>query len=214
MMGNVSVSDYDVLFLSIVILVAFFLLFAYFIVAYYWRPGERQCLSPYSGKPMRRGSDVPLSSVEVIMRYLYYAEHSYANRVFAMRRSMVCRETGRIFPNCVSPLLGSRVDWTFLVQQHAGNWVSWGSLTQLQQDEVRGHHDAIEGYQTAFSSTFPSPRAVEEEYAMAKPGPLYIDLDTYTLMGWKCVPDSEFEVLVVQKPRQLLRLSFEEKQKD
>lgn len=207
-----DVSSRDVLSFGLLILFSFFALFGFFILTYFWKK-ERACLSPYSGKPMRKGSDIPLHSVEVIMRYLYYFEGSYENRIFMMRDALVCRETGRIFPRSVSWLFGPRIDWTFLQKQHPGNWISWGSLTTLQQQEIRDHHDSLEGFQTEFSSRNPSPRAIEKEFAMAKPGPLYVDLNNYWLMGWKEVPETDFEVLVVQKPRKLFTLSFDDKKK-
>jgi hypothetical protein len=46
----------------------------------------------------------------------------------------------------------------------------------------------------------PQPTLIEAKYAFTKPGPLYVDISTNVLVGWQIVPDTELEVLVVQKP--------------
>ena len=81
-----------------------------------------------------------------------------------------------------------------------GNYVSWGSLTKESQDAIRDAHASLDGFQTSESSPTPSPRAIEPEYVYTKPGPLYVDLETKVLLGWKVVPGTELEVLIVQKP--------------
>jgi hypothetical protein len=58
----------------------------------------------------------------------------------------------------------------------------------------------MHGYQTQHSSTQPDPKDINEYHAMLKPGPLYVDRVTKILMGWKEVPGTQFEVLIVQKP--------------
>ncbi|HEV8052714.1 MAG TPA: hypothetical protein VGP47_09475, partial [Parachlamydiaceae bacterium] len=87
-------------------------------------------------------------------------------------------------------------------------YVSWGSLTAEQQGIIRNGHDSLEGFQTDFSSPNPLPRAVEAKYALSKPGPLYVDINTKVLLGWKCVPDTDLEVLIVQKPKYIIKLSI------
>ncbi|MEC7839468.1 MAG: hypothetical protein VX777_05475 [Chlamydiota bacterium] len=189
----------QVLFFSFFILFIFSA-FAVLAVVTYRLQNQKRSLCPYTNKPMWRGEDVPLSSVEKIMRFLYYKVHSYENRVFPMRRAMVCRDTGKIFPFCVSWWGFQTVDWKFLQKRYPGVYVSWGSLSKEQKDEIKKYHRSLEGFETEFSSMNPSPRDVEKRFAYSKPGPLYVDLDTKVLLGWKCVPDTLFEVLVVQKP--------------
>ena len=36
---------------------------------------------------------------------------------------------------------------------------------------------------------------------MTRPGPLYVDIETKVLLGWKVVPGTDLEVLIVQKPK-------------
>lgn len=156
--------------------------------------------SPYGRLPMGRASSLPIDSTIKILKYLYYRK-DFENRIFEWKRAAVCRETGRVFPDCVTWYGMIRLDWTFLQKRHPGHYVSWGSLTEDQQLSVRDAHDSLDGFQTIISSPEPSPRAITREYALAVPGPLYVDIDTMTLLGWKQVPDTEFEVLVVQKKK-------------
>ncbi len=81
--------------------------------------------------------------------------------------------------------------------------MSWGSFSNDQQRAIRDVHESLEGFQTDESSANPVPRLVERRYAYTIPGPLYVDLETKVLLGWKCVPETELEVLIVQKPIQI-----------
>ncbi len=93
-----------------------------------------------------------------------------------------------------------KVEWDFLQKKYPGKFVSWGSLIEEQKEIIRGRHKSLDGFQTDFSSPVPSPRKIDPEYAYTKPGPLYVDIDTNVLLGWKVVPGTELEVLIVQKP--------------
>ena len=162
---------------------------------------QGRSLCPYTKKPMWRGEDVPLSSVEKIMAFLYYKNHSYDNRVFLMKNAMICRDTGKIFQDVVSFWGFSKVDWTFIQKRHPGVYASWGSLSLQQQREIQEAHDSLEGFQLEQSSSQILPKDHEKIYAYLKPGPLYVDINTKILIGWKCVPDTIFEVLIVQHPK-------------
>lgn len=150
--------------------------------------------------PLRNASDLPYESARKILQFLY-DKHEYDNRIFDIKKAAFCRETGRIFPNSVTWLNTINVDWTFLKKRYPGNYVSWGSLTASQQEAIKNAHKSIEAYQTLHSSSKTAPSEIEAEYAFAKPGPLYVDIETKTLLGWQCVPDSQFEVLILQKPK-------------
>lgn len=156
--------------------------------------------SPYSGRPLRRAIDLSYFEKERILGFLF-SRREYHNRIFDIDKAAFCRETGRIFPNAITWYNAVVVDWSFLEKRYPGQWVSWGSLTELQQAAIREAHHKIEGYQMELSSPDPNPRNIAKEYAYAIPGPLYVDLETSTLLGWKMIPESEFEVLVVQKPK-------------
>lgn len=165
-----------------------------------WRISQRsQAVSPYTGVPLRRMTEVSYYSAERILRYLYNL-HQYDNRIFKLSRAAFCRETGRIFQDCVTLFDTIQIDWNFLRKRYPGNWISWGSLTKEQQEAIREAHISLDSFQTLESSPNPAPRAIEPDYAYTKPGPLYVDLETKILLGWQVVPGTAFEVLVVQKP--------------
>jgi hypothetical protein len=187
-----------VILFSLLILVSFvFLIFLFWIG---WRLTQRsQAVSPYTGVPLRRMTEVSYYSAERVLRYLYEM-HQYDNRIFKLARASFCRETGRIFQESVTWFDTIKVDWTFLQKRFPGHWISWGSLNKDQQDAIREVHGSLDRFQTHESSPTPAPRGIEPQYAYTKPGPLYVDLETKVLLGWQVVPGTEFEVLVVQKP--------------
>jgi hypothetical protein len=187
-----------VIMFSALILVSFaFLAFLFWIG---WRISQRtQAVSPYTGVPLRRTSEISYYSAEKILRYLYDLRQ-YDNRIFKLSKSAFCRETGRIFQDCVTIFDTIKIDWTFLQKRYPGNWISWGSLSKEQQDAIREVHTSLEKFQTIESSPTPAPRLIESEYVYTKPGPLYVDLETKVLLGWQVVPGTEFEILIVQKP--------------
>jgi hypothetical protein len=188
----------SVLLIAGIIFVAFGLLFAIFWFGW-WISKHTQGFSPYTGLPLRNCTDLSYFVAERVLLFLDDL-HQYDNRIFKIRKAAFCRETGRIFQDCVSWFDTVRVDWTFLQKRYPGQYVSWGSLNKEQQEAIREVHDSLEGFQTGLSSPSPAPRAIEPEYIFTKPGPLYADLQTKVLLGWKVVPDTELEVLIVQKP--------------
>lgn len=187
-----------VFLLSAFIFLAFFGLIGLFWLG--WRMTQRaHSVSPYTGVPLRRTTEISYFSAEQILGFLYDMQQ-YDNRIFKINKAAFCRETGRIFQDCVNWFDVINVDWNFLNKRYPGNYVSWGSLTTELRDLIRDSHDSMEGFQTEESSPTASPRMIEAEYAYTKPGPLYVDPVTKVLLGWKVVPGTEFEVLVVQKP--------------
>lgn len=192
-------SNARVIFFAFAVLIFFALLFAAFYLAWWWsqRP---QAVSPYSGMPLRRASDLNYFTKEKVYGFLRDMRE-YDNRTFKFNKAALCRETGRLFPDCVTWYDKIRLDWSFIQKRYPGQYVSWGSLTRDQQDAVRKNHISLEGYQIDFSCSNPSPRLVDPDYVYAHPGPLYVDINTHVLLGWKTVPGTEVEVLVVQKPK-------------
>ena len=187
-----------VVMLAAVIFLSFFLLVALFWFG--WRMTQRShSVSPYTGVPLRRTTEISYYSAERILKYLYDL-HQYDNRIFKLKRAAFCRETGRIFQDCITWFDVINVDWNFLQKRHPGHWVSWGSLPKESKDAIREAHASLDGFQTEESTATPAPRMIESEYAYTKPGPLYVDPETKILLGWKKVPGTEFEVLIVQKP--------------
>jgi hypothetical protein len=190
---------YDIVFFGVAICIVFFLLIGVFCFNY-WLMNRKDSPSPYTGQPLRRASDLSYYNMERVLRYLYEM-HLYDNRILDFSKAAVCRETGRIFTDCITWFDRIEVNWNFLQKRLEGNYVSWGSLTEAQQEIIMNAHHAIEGFQTENSCPIASPRLITKEYAYLKPGPLYVDMDKKILIGWKCVPDTNLEVLIVQRPR-------------
>lgn len=188
----------DAIFYSILILVSFLaLFFLYFWGA--WIQAHQTDKSPYTGLPLRRGTDLPYESAKKILLFLY-ERHEYDNRIFDIKKAAYCRETGRVFPDCVTWYNTVHLDWSFLIKRFPGSFVSWGSLSDIQQTIILDSHESLEGYQTAKSCPKPAPSEITREYAYLKPGPLYVDVNTKIVLGWQIVPDTDFEVLIVQRP--------------
>lgn len=200
---------------ALTILLLFFIAIACMAFVFFlgwWVARQKDSLSPYSGAPLRRGETLSYYAKEQILRFVY--EHQdYDNQLFKLNKAAYCRETGRIFPNAISWYDTVRVDWSFLKKRHKGHYVSWGSLTEKQKEYIRRHHPPLKGFQTTFSSSRPSPRELEPEYAFAKPGPLYVDVNTMNLLGWQCVPYTDFEVLIFQKPTKIITLNIDQIEK-
>lgn len=205
MMSGTQAAD---LFILWVVLMGSFIALAFLAWFGWQQTWKRIAVSPYTGLPLRFARDIRPNTAEKIYRFLHDL-HQYDNRIFDLRKASFCRETGRIFPDSVTWLDSIRVDWDFLPKRHKGVYVSWGSLTSDQQMALRHKHGSLEGFQTEQSSTLAQPRMVESELAYLKPGPLYVDISTDTLVGWKIVPGTEFEVLIVQKPQKIIYQSTE-----
>lgn len=201
-----AVDNMDVALFGIAILVVVLALCA---LCFYgiWLSREPESLSPYSRLPLRRATDLSYYTAERSLRFLYNI-HQYDNRIFSLKRAAVCRETGRIFTEAVTWYDKIKVDWKFLQKRYPGSFVSWGSLTSEQQGLVRNVHGSLEGFQTDFSSPHPSPKSIEAKYALAAPGPLYVDINTNVVVGWKSVPETDVEVLIVQKPKHVITLTL------
>lgn len=185
------------LFLSVflfVVLLCFLLWFGW------WISKTRGSVCPYTKKPLMLGVDLPISfarQVEEFLKSLPQPE----NEPFDCMKAAICRETGRIFPNAIKRAEIIWLDWSFLQKRYPGNWVSWGSLNPAQQGVIKLCHTSMEGYQTEKSAPQPKPENIGQDFVYAKPGPLYVDVAKKILLGWKCVPGTYLEVLVVQKPQ-------------
>lgn len=188
-----------ILLIVILSLIAIALMTFFFWLGYWW-VNRRSSYCPYV---RQRLEPATLLSYEVVERAHEFMSHlnSEENPAFELKHASVCRETGRIFPDTVSPNGVIQVKWDFLQQRFPGRWVSWGSLNEAQQRRVRASHVTLRGYQTEASSPQASPRAIRLPYTLTKPGPLYVDLNNFNLMGWKQVPGTNFEILVVQTPK-------------
>ena len=208
-----EVSDTQVFLFSILVLGVFFLFF--FIAYASWKlQQEENGPSPYSGMPLMSGTRLPIVGrirVELFLKSF----HQYENRSFDMSRAAICRETGRIFPQSRIWPWKYEVDWDFLQKRFPGHYVSWGSLSHDQQRTIREAHDGrIVGFETDFSCFNPLPKDIDKVYALHDLGPLYVDIDTKVLIGWQKVPETELEVLIVQKPTKIITISVPKEMKN
>lgn len=154
---------------------------------------------PYTQEVMQFGVDIAKSLQAHINAYIQNFA-SEDNPEIDFTKAALSPFVGRIFPTCV--MKGSRVvlDWTFLQKRFSGKFVSWGSLSEEEKGIIRVLHSSLDGFQTEQSSSRVRPESVEREFALLSPGPLYVDRDTKIVMGWKRVPGTSFEILVVQRP--------------
>lgn len=187
---------------EILLLVLLFMGFFLFIGWWLTRT-PKETKSPYTGLPLRRAELLPFETKKRIYLYLQKI-HQYDNRPFLFKKAALCRETGRIFQDCVNWHGKIVLDWSFLQKRFPGNWISWGSLSDELKEKIRNFHEDLEDFQTVRLSKNPSPLQIELKFVHAKPGPLYVDIDTGVLLGWQIVPETQLEVLIVQKPIRLI----------
>jgi len=165
-----------------------------------WRhEALRGDLCPYTGKPMRLGMDVAHSVAEMVHSFLEELGQT-DNPPIDFSHAAYCPETGRIFPDCISSKERISLSWDFITKRCSGTFVSWGSLSPEEQGELKLIHSSLEGFQLQCSSSRPRPEDIEADLAVISPGPLYVDRISKILVGWKKVPGTYFEVLVVQRP--------------
>jgi len=87
-----------VLLLSVAIVATLaFLIFAFWFG--WWMSGRAMGVSPYTGVPLRRATDLSYYAAEQALLFLYNFQQ-YDNRIFKLSRAAYCRETGRIFTVC------------------------------------------------------------------------------------------------------------------
>lgn len=190
---------------SVSLIAAFLLMLTFVWIGWWFTRTKTPVKSLYTGLPVRPAITLPYASKVSVNTFMKQFP-GYDNRLFLFRKSVFCRETGRIFPNTINWYGKIKLDWSFLQKRFPGHFVSWGSLDDAQKKHVRELHHSLEGFQTQFSSLNPSPRDFDPEYIYLKPGPLYVDIDSHVLLGWKCVPETDLEVLIVQRPKQKLNL--------
>jgi len=156
--------------------------------------------SPYTAAPLFSASLLPFESKKKIVRYLQ-RNGRFHNRPFLFSKAFVCRQTGRVFSDCANWLGIPHLNWSFIQKRCPGVFVSWGSLSEEQKSYIYSLHESLEGFQTVYSSRNPLPKNVGKEFVLQKPGPLYVDLGSGVLIGWQQIPETELEVLIVQKPK-------------
>jgi hypothetical protein len=189
---------------AILFLIAIFVVIVAVLFSLVWvgwkREAVRGHVCPYCGAKMQLGIDVARSVAGMVNSFLD-VQPSNGNPAIDFAKAAYCPRTGRIFPNCVTTSEQVTVSWNFLQERCPGTYVSWGSLSEEERGVLKILHDSFDGFQTEKSSVHSRPEDVEEEVSSLSPGPLYVDRQQKILLGWKKVPGTYFEVLVVQNPR-------------
>jgi hypothetical protein len=172
-----------------------------FLLWFGWKKEKiRGSTCPYCKEPMRLGIDVARSITNMVDAFMQ-EQTQPENPKIDFVTAAFCPTSGRIFPNCVGVNEQITLSWNFLNNRYKGTYVSWGSLSAEEQGILKLLHGSLEGYQTEQSSKRLRPEDVEEEFYSLAPGPLYVDRRERVVIGWKKVPGTYFEVLVVQRPR-------------
>ncbi len=166
----------------------------------WWLVNRPAGYSPYWKERLIPGENLTYEAVKKINSFIL-ALSSMENPMIDIEKVAVCRQTGRIFPNSVSHFGNIKVRWSFIKKRYPGHYVSWGSLKDNEKGVIRAAHGTLEGFQVLESCPKPLPKDIYHSYANSIPGPLYVDKSSKVLVGWKCIPDSSLEVLVVQLPK-------------
>lgn len=154
---------------------------------------------PYTNAVMQFGIDIA-KSLQVHINAFVHEFSEEDNPEIDFSKAALSPLTGRIFSDCVAHGNKIELDWSFLQKRFPGSFLSWGALSEEEKGIFRLLHPSLEGFQTEQSSSMPKPERVEREYALLSPGPLYVDRATKIVVGWKRVPGTSFEVLIVQRP--------------
>ncbi|MCE5295055.1 MAG: hypothetical protein LLF94_10660 [Chlamydiales bacterium] len=165
----------------------------------WWVSKKKGSLCPYTKKPMSLGIDI-VPSVRKYVNEFLESHPQPENKPIEFEHAAISPDTGRIFADVVMRGTFVRLDWSFLSKRFPGRWVSWGSLDEMEQATIRLCHESMAGYQTESSCPRRLPQEIDIHYGLSIPGPLYVDRNTKNLLGWKTVPGTEFEVLIVQTP--------------
>lgn len=161
------------------------------------RPGS---YSPYSKRPMVLGNQLSFEAVEKVHNFLL-SQPDGENLVFDLTRAAVCRETGRIFPDAVNSFDVIKLKKNFVSGVYPGKFVLWGTLSFEFQESLREKHHSLEGFQTQGFDRESDFTKEDRVRGFVKPGPLYVDVETGVVIGWKRVLGTELEVFIVQKPK-------------
>lgn len=179
-------------------------LILFFFYLGWWWVNDRKSPSPYLNAELLPGSALLYASVEKLHAFMNKI-HDSDNPFFDLKKAAVCKGTGRVFPNSINRAGNPQVSRDFLQQICPGQWVSWGSLNAKQKEYFYKLYGSLEGFQVKESSREPSPLKAEPYYLALKPGPLLVDLNTKSLIGWQQIEETSLEVLVVKTMKHAIK---------
>ena len=153
-----------------------------------WRMTQRShSVSPYTGIPLRRTTEISYYSAERILKYLYDL-HQYDNRIFKSNRLLFAGKRGGFF-KIASPGMMSSASIGISCRNGIPATMSPGEAYQETQDAIREAHASI---WMDFRQRNPPPLLSAHDrtgICLYKTGPLYVDPETKVLLGWKKSPE-------------------------
>ena len=151
----------------------------------YWRTHLKGRKSPFSGKILARGEEIFYASAEKI--HLFSSELSQPeNAPIDLTKAVFCRETNRIFSSSINAFGEIDLTRNYLKKYYSSKLVSWFRLRESEKLKLASMHTSLEGFQVG-KGLFP--------------GPLFVDKKRSILVGWKRIPETEMEIIVIQKPK-------------
>jgi hypothetical protein len=171
---------------------------AFFYIGWHFfnRPGTK---SPYADIFLNDAATLTYDAVRHVHAFMTMLPQP-ENAFFDITKAAVCKTTGRLFPDSIGKRGVVTLKKSLIQQRYPGRYMLWETLTEQQKSLVIAAHDTMEGFQLQGSATSSRPYEIRRCYRRLKPGPLYVDRKTNILVGWKNVPETDLEVLVVQKP--------------
>lgn len=150
----------------------------------YWWSHLKGRKSPFSGKLLARGEEIFYACAEKI--YFFSSELSQPeNASFDLAEAVFCRETNRIFPSSINAFGEINLIRNYLKKYYPSKLVPWFRLTDSEKVKLASMHSSLEGFQIGKSLSL---------------GPLFVDRKRSILVGWKRIPETKMEIIVIQKP--------------
>ncbi len=149
---------------------------------FYWWIYQRKARSPFTGKKLLPATCILYPAAEKIALFMQAEKQVPID----WEQATFCPDTRRIFPKSLNQLGAVALPspyWRGVYDKPS--LTAWLFLTDEQKDEMFQLHGAIKGFQLGHQK---------------RPGPLFVDLKSKTLVGWKQVPDTDIEVLIVHYP--------------
>jgi hypothetical protein len=199
-----NIGEFAFLLFLVELLIAL-LLFAVVFGIGYWITQRPHTRSPFTDSPLLSASNLSFQAMQKVHSFVHALPLGSICKL-DLNEAGVCRQTGRIFPNCTNRFGIVILPKNYLELYYPAKLIPWSALSSEQQTLIRQQHITLEKFQISwYNSSQPSVNSkfiYDSSYLLTKPGPLFVDLATATLVGWQCVPDTELELLIIQRPKE------------
>lgn len=155
--------------------------------------------SPFSGLPLRKGGELSFFAEKKLHEF-YMSLPRHFNQTPKLDKSTICTSTGRIFPNSISKFGATSNPKDIFLNYPKGDYILWQELSDPLKKTIIENHDSIKGFQINQLPKYTKEQPLNHKFAHIKPGPLFVDLKTKALLGWKEIPETNLETLVYQPP--------------